>query len=278
MQKKTNPDQSPKKKSSLLLFFLFSSFLLFGLTFRIILPDTFSPVFIKHDIQGEFTPFNCPQIHQISSCKLRYLGEGMQSIAFASVDKKYVLKFFLTKRRYQKIRLRPAPFLQKMFSQKNKNRTPPSDKRYVLESYDKAFCKIKEETGLVAVHLSASSTEDLPFCHLIDDKGQEHVVDLNRVSFVVQKYGALVKDKFLHMSLKEQKEALIDLEKLLQKIATSGFINHGKSFNPENFALVDRKALMIDVGNIKFSEEQKADPKKEIQKLKKLLKNWKLYQ
>ena len=91
----------------------------------------------------------------------------------------------------------------------------------------------------------------------------------------MQKYGALVKDKFHQLPSAEKRAVLLDLEQLLQKIAKSGFINHGKSFNPENFALVDRKALMIDVGNIKFSEDQKADPKKEIQKLKKLLGNWK---
>ncbi len=273
---KSQTQKNKKPVLSLIVFLFCLSFLIFGLSFRLIMSDAFSPDLLKHDVQGEFTAFNCPEIHQITSQKLHYLGEGMQAIAFVSADKKYVLKFFLKHRRYKKIRLRPAPFLQKIWAnQQNKpiNLSPPNDKRYVLESYDRAFKELKEETGLVAVHLSASA-QDLPFCHLIGPQGQEHVVDLNRVSFVVQKYGALVKDQFSKLSLEEKKEALLHLEGLLQRIAEKGFVNNGKRFNQENFALLDQKAIMIDVGNIQFSEDQKAHPQKETQRLKKLLKKW----
>ena len=271
------------KKRSVLLFFFLLICLSLGISLRIIPSDAFSPDMITHDVQGDFTFFDLPEINQIADQKFLYLGNGMQAMAFLSEDKQYVFKFFLKHRIHKQIRIRLAPFLEKLLSQEpEKINALPSDKRYVLESYDQVFQKLRTEAGLIAVHLAANSAitaastaSKLPKLQIVDYQGQEHTINLNRVSFVVQKYGSLVKDSFLKMSKKEKRKAILDLEKLLQKIALNGFVNHGKSFNEKNFAFVDHHPIMIDVGNIQFSESQKENPEKEIQRLQKLLKQWK---
>ena len=233
--------------------------------FCILLPEHFSPKILTQDIKREFSTSVCKSddLHQIVSQPLCYLGKGSQAIAFASADGKYVLKFFLNERFHTKLRIR-RPFRKAL---------APRIRFDVLERYAKAFEEIKEEAGLIAIHLSANTT-DLPSCTLQDPKGKYHLINLNRFSFIVQKRCDCIDKTFSKMSLEEKQKTLAALEILMQSLAKKGFYNLRDNFKDENFAILDDKALMIDVGNVIFVDTQRQHPEEEFQRVKTILQTW----
>lgn len=233
--------------------------------FCIIMPDDFSVSRLIQNAEEKFSSFDFSQIEKITKKPLKYLGQGMQSIAFVTEDDRYVLKFFLKKRLHQKLRIRAPYFLRK-------KKSKPKNRIDVLRRYDLAFQKIPEQTGLLAVHLSSTNT-DLPHCYVIYN-GTKHLIDLNAVSFVIQHRGDCLDKTFPLLTKREKKQAKKALEKLLIQMAKKGFINQGKSFNQENFALLVNRAIMIDIGNVSYSSNQIQNPDHEIKKVTTLLENW----
>jgi hypothetical protein len=252
------------------LFFISFGILLLGILsyFSIFLPDQFSQEILTQCIHQNFLPSSYETIgHEkipaITAQPLRYLGKGSQAIAFISADNQYVIKFFLNERFHTKLRIR-HPF---------KKAYPPRIRYDVLNRYAKAFQEIREETGLIAVHLSAT-TSHLPSCYLQDPQGYYHLIDLNRFSFVVQKRCDCLNTTFSKMSKKEKKKTLAALQTLMQTLAKKGFHNLRNSFKEENFAMLGDQALMIDVGNVIFIETQKKHPEEELQRIKEQLETW----
>lgn len=228
-----------------------------------LLPDHFTPNILVRDITREFPVSGCEHLSRIVQKPFSYLGKGSQAIAFESADGRYVLKFFLMEHFHTKVRIR-SPF---------RKLPAPRIRWDVLERYTIAFQELKEETGLVAIHLSANTT-DLPSCTLKDPKGHLHVIDLNRFSFLVQKKGSCITDQFHQLSLEQQRHVASSLEALTTSLARKGFYNLRASFKDENFALLDDKALIIDVGNFIFLEEQKTHPEGEMVRAKEQLHSW----
>lgn len=245
---------SSKEMDQKIIKFLFPFLII---PFFLILPDRFTPSWIVTDVKGPFSSFNCPEIVQITAQPFRYLGHGLQSIAFVSADGQYVLKFFLKGKLRRGIRfgLKKSP--------------PPNRIRYdLLQRYDEAFRSLREETGLVAVHLAASS-DPLPSCTVYDPDSRPHRMDLSRASFVIQRRGIPLNQ----LSPKEKKKALPLLQQLLRARAKKGFTDSKDRLNENNFALLEERAIMIDLGNVVFSEEQKRNPTHELERVKKLLDN-----
>jgi hypothetical protein len=237
--------------------------LILGSSVCIHLPDTFTPTILVQDVVADFPALGCEHMKQVVSKPLTYLGKGSQAIVFASADGQYVLKFFLTQRFHTKLRIR-MPFKQ----------TPPSRIRWdVLERYAVAFEKVQEETGLVALHLSAN-TYDLPQAVLQDPQGNLHTIDLNHFSFLLQKRCTCLADSFHNMSSPQQEEVAQALEKLMTSLACKGFYNLRGSFKDKNFAMLNQKAFIIDVGNFVFREELLHNPETEITRGHVVLSTW----
>lgn len=238
--------------------FALSVFVFLLTSLSILPPDSFSPELFVQNFKKETTFFNYPEIEKIIKEPLRYLGHGGQAMAFESIDGKYVIKFFLSKRIHRYTRIKPFSIYQRFFSNKPFNTT--RDRSQILLRYQKAFELLQEETGLIAIHLSPS-TPPLPSCSIIDYNGKMHQVDLSTTSFVIQKRGQ-------PLEVASSQKALLEL---MEKIAIKGFKNRSKRFNKNNFALIGNKAIMIDLGHISFSKAQKIDPSEELIKLRKIL-------
>lgn len=128
-------------------------------------------------------------IDKIASQKFHYIGKGAQVYAFASEDGQYVLKFFKFKH------LRPSLFVQllppigplKNFKEQNVARKERKLKG-VFEGHAIAYKFDQEHSGLLYIHLNLSNDID-KVVTLVDKIGREHLVDLDRTVFVLQKKG-----------------------------------------------------------------------------------------
>ncbi len=189
-----------------------------------------------------------------------YLGKGCQSYVFGSQDEKYVVKFF----KYQRYRLQPwlayfppLPAIVKYREQKRDKKWKKLDG--FVQSWKVAFENLKEETGLVFVHLN--KTTDLQRQLTIYDKiGQPHLVELDQMEFCVQRRAQLLCDALLAYQAKGN---LVGAQQLIRQLLNMILSEYARGFADNDHALmqntgvVQGKPVHIDVGQFVYDEAVK---------------------
>lgn len=123
-------------------------------------------------------------IEEALSQPYHFLSKGRQAFVFESEDRKTVIKFF--NQNYYRV-----PWYVVFFPQRQKEKEIEKRKereQFYRESYSLAAAHMKEETGLLYLHL-APSGNNLPSLSLRDRASRFWTIDLNRVPFVLQKKG-----------------------------------------------------------------------------------------
>ena len=201
---------------------------------------------ITHEVRAELEP--------IFNQKFYYLGSGGQCWAFVSEDEHYVLKFF-------KFHRRKHPKLQQDF-----------------KSYQLAYDSLKNETGLVYLHLDKTESLGL-IARVVDKIAIEHPIDLDTHAFLVQKKGVLVFD-YIRSLMEQNKEeeardALRQLSLLIKKRCQKGIGDEDPRLH-RNIGFVGSTPIFIDTGRFKEDPSRK-DPaiyQKDLTKITYRLKEW----
>ena len=182
-----------------------------------------------------------------------FLGKGRQSFAFVSQDGKYVLKFF--NKKYFEV-----PWYS--FSEKEISKRAKREK-FFKESYLVAGQFLKEETGLIYSHFER--TKGLPKVCLKDKASRTFKVDLNEVSFVVQKKGEPFYPTLEAIYASEGKEGLsLEFRKFFKIIAhrISLSIEDGDHDVEHNYGFIDGNPFQLDPGRLlkgDLSDQKKID-------------------
>lgn len=208
------------------------------------------------DIQ-EIPPIN---VQKALNQPFYYFNAGSQSYVFLSEDGKTVLKFF----KFQHMRipywidLLPLPknlAKKKALKKKLKHQTLTK----TLNSYKIAYEKMREETGLLFVHL-APSTHLNQSVTIYDKIGKKHLIDLDRVEFVLQQKGNLVYETIDRwIAANEIKKAKDGLEKLLQLAlirCQKGILDRDPDFST-NFGFIGDKPIQLDAGRFSLDQKEK---------------------
>lgn len=207
------------------------------------------------------TSFERNELEQIFNQKFTYLGKGCQAYVFASSDDKYVIKFF----KYQ--RFRPQTWIN-LFTfipaveeyQLTKTDEKKEKLEKVFRSWKLAFENLKDETGVVYVHLNKTNHWNKML--VIHDKmGMEHQVDLDQTEFMVQRKATLLTpaiDRLITEGQPVQAEILIDrlLAMLLSEYAR-GYADNDHALM-QNTGVLDGFPVHIDVGQFIRNESVKA--------------------
>lgn len=207
-----------------------------------------------------------------------YLGSGGQCFAFVSADNKYVIKFFKHFRR-------KAPFyagfpmpssLKERAERRVKERRSKQERDF--RSYKIAVENLKEETGLIFVHLN--KTKNLRRNLQITDKaGRKFTLNLDESEFVVQKKANLIYPQIEALMAKGEKEKaqalLKNLLSLIVKRSEMGIFDEDARIH-RNFGCIGEKVIVIDAGRLR-KDPSIRDPKKymgDIHKITKRLITW----
>ncbi len=188
----------------------------------------------------------------ILSQEFRYLAKGAQSYVFESHDGKYVLKFF------RHSHLRDIEKLNKDFT-----------------SYKIAYELLKEQTGLVFLHLN--KTEDLQQKVTIYDKlGIVHEIDIDKMEFILQKKASLIFPALTSWmesgNAEKAKQGISSLFQLLELRCQKGIFDKDPDLKT-NFGFYQDKAVQIDVGRFKIYQSEEAS-KDEITRITDNLHHW----
>lgn len=178
----------------------------------------------------------------------RYIGRGRQCFAFASEDGKYVLKFPRTdiyKTPFWACALPVSTYRKRLEADHRKRET------FILNSFKISYDELKEQTGLLAIHLGQSFSTG-QWLTLIDAAHCKHRLPLESTSFVLQyKRPILMKAFSEALQKKDVRQAEKVLDALLTAIverASHGILNRDRSFL-RNYGFDGEKAYQIDVGS-----------------------------
>ena len=211
-------------------------------------------------------------VNRVLNQRYSYLACGKQMTAFESADHRYVIKFF-----------NPRPVLKKRWFRDSKKWRRFSSLKWISNAYFKrkerltklyqryqmGFEELKEEAGLVFVHLKPS-TSLLSKMHLVDKGGKSHQIDLDTYPFVLQKKATLVTCQ-LDLFIRERnfegiKRSIEQLRTLFLSRAKKGFTDRIQTLH-NNYGFVDELAVQIDLGRIRKDESVQKMPEQEFEKV-----------
>ena len=188
--------------------------------------------------------------------KFTYMASGGQCFVFLSEDRRYVLKFF----RQGKFSKRTIGNGNKGLRKKQKN----------FESYKIAYEKMKEETGLVFLHLVTNDGFQRQVT-LIDHNKKAHTIELESFEFLLQKTASPLLPALEQMKNQGDLEAAKEtIDKLFALIERRHALKVG-DLDPAiatNFGLVDGRIWQFDVGRF-FPLETQEHLLKELKEFRK---------
>jgi hypothetical protein len=211
--------------------------------------------------------------------KFHYLGCGGQCFAFGSDDGKYVLKFFKHRIRtpysflfntalpgpLNQIRLRK---LDKALSKLNRD----------FSSYKIAYEELREETGLIYIHLNKGTALNQSV-KIVDKLHIEHQIALDEVEFILQQKADLVHDHLRNLMQRgdEQKarKALHDILQVIVSRSQKGIYDEDAKIH-RNFGFVGDKPIFIDVGRFTHDPSRKNPDvyKRDLATITRRLRSW----
>lgn len=226
----------------------------------------------------ELPAFEMQEIQEILSQDFNYLGSGAQCYAFQSADGKTVLKFFKMKHLIPKkwLKLIPLPWLAQYRFNKIDKRVLRQHELFT--SYKVAYEELKEETGMLYIHLNKSKDLGLKV-KLFDRMRNCFTANLDDYEFVLQQRAQLVHDRIRFLIQKGKREEVVEvIHQLLSHVVLQckkGFIDRDSGIS-HNYGFVGGKIVHFDAGRVEHDENAKNATfyQREILRVGKKLENW----
>lgn len=200
------------------------------------------------------------EFNQALNQSFYYLGKGCQSYVFASEDGQYVIKFF----KYQRYRLQPwlayfppLPAMVKYRQEKMEKKWKKLDG--FVKSWKIAFENLKDETGLIYVHLNKTNHLQQQMT-LYDKIGQKHIIALDQMEFCIQRRARMLCDTLLEY---KEKGNFPEAKQLIRQLLNTILSEYSRGLADNDHALMQNtgvaqgRPVHIDVGQFVFNEAVK---------------------
>ena len=184
-----------------------------------------------------------PAPRDILSQKFTFLGEGAQAIAFQSEDEKYVLKLF-------KMRRFTPSFTDQLCPHVVRRRL--RNLHWVFNGYKNAYQDLRTDTGLVWIHLAKTKNLHQTLT-LLDQDGNEHLIDADATEFVIQEKAELIFDHLSRLQREgktsDVKKAIASIYVLVQHRIDMGYADRDKAVS-NNYGFVGDRPIQLDTGRL----------------------------
>ena len=197
------------------------------------------------------TDYTREDLRKILSQPFYYIGKGAQCYAFASEDGKYVIKFFkhkhlrpLTWLNYLPIPSAFQPFCTKKIEKREKRI------RDLFASYKLAFEEMRDETGLIYVHLNRRP-DLLKSVQIVDKLGMKHTILVDHYEYILQKRAVQVLDALPRGAFSEDefRSKLHQLCQVILQRCEKGIKDRDPAvLRNMAFCLAEPRAVYIDTG------------------------------
>ena len=194
---------------------------------------------LTYEPQDCFTLQSPLQLEHTLDQAYRYAEQSSDSFNFVSKDGNYVLKLIKRPRKTPLIFFLPPP-------------TSFKKKEHIWESYLITGSTLKEETGLLFLHLQR--TDQLHKNLTVSDKyGKIYTIDLNDYAFLIQKnthqiYPTII--RWMQEGKSDKAKALINNMLQVVRSTEEKSISYKKATMNKTFGCIDEQCLLIDVGQL----------------------------
>ena len=181
-----------------------------------------------------------------------YLAKGRQCFVFVSQDGRHVIKFL----NYNRFSLPSWLFSLPLSHDLQLWLAVTKDRRRIrfdatVDSFQLASSRLKEETGIEYLHFQRGA--NLPYLTIVDRAHRTHVVDLNRVVFIVQKRATPIFEeleaRYRVQGQKGLEEGIAQFFSFIQKRCALQIADDDRDVGL-NFGFIDGKPILIDPGRI----------------------------
>ncbi len=215
-------------------------------------------------------------IDHILSQKFTYFNKGSQAYVYVSEDKKYILKFLKQNKLCPNTWLAYFPFSFNRYYQqslilKEKHLS-------TFRAIKTAFSDFKQETGILYVHLNCTDNLNKKVT-IFDRKGNGHVVDIDKTSFLIQKKANLIYVRITELmaqgETEKAKQIITSVFSLIDQLGKRGVVDNDPILR-KNFGLIDDRAVQIDIGRMRVDplRIQSLQHKQEVASITKSFKTW----
>jgi hypothetical protein len=174
-----------------------------------------------------------------------FLSSGGESYVFASSDDRYVIKFF------KHHHMRDHSLFDLLAPKWKEDRIKKREKLFA--SCLIAEERLKEETGLIALHLKKTPGYFDQKLTLTDPLGISHKIDLNRTDFALQHKGQMAMQA---LKATKDQELLDSIIALINSRSSKGVADCDPIFK-RNLAFIGKRAIAIDLGAFASDESLK---------------------
>ncbi len=208
------------------------------------------------------------ELKPILDQSFHFMAKGHQCYAFLSKDGKYVLKLLKWREIEPSFWVKNLPFSWAYRIKEEKERK----KKHDFESYRIAYNELKEDTGLIYLHLEKTEDLNTTLC-LYDAIQVRHIISADQIEFILQKKAApfipyFEENKNDSFKMKSFLSSLcLILQNRLEKKITDSDI----SFE-YNMGVFEEKPLLFDIGNL--TRLQDSQPSDLLQTEARLLLRW----
>lgn len=191
--------------------------------------------------------------------KYHYFAGGAQVYVFFSEDQNYTLKFFKQK----SYSPRPWTTLLPDFLKYKTRKIGEKQRRLLRDfnSYKLAFDVIRDDTGLLLVHLN--KTKDLKTSITLLDKDKEYTLNLDDYDFILQRKAVMVTQRLDDLMKANDpegaKRALTSLLELIVRRTNKGVVDRYPNLF-KNFGFIGNDAIELDVGRFTPGSHQEGLP------------------
>jgi hypothetical protein len=221
-----------------------------------IIKEISSPRLPDSRFDVKIDPASFQKVLDITKQPFFYLGMGLQSVAFQSLDGEYVIKFVLHKKLHigKYVTDIPSTTIERLLKpEKYAANTEKMNK--LFESFLISYRDLSQETGTLYVHLNKTQEMRLPKITLVDFRGTLWHVSLDQCEFVIQKKAKLLKQTIIRLmydgKTDEAKKCISDVFNLLRAIAKKGVQDtDGALIRNDNIGLLEDRAILIDTGKL----------------------------
>lgn len=219
---------------------------------------------IKENPEWEIPPPTLQEkafLDEILNQKFHYLAKGCHCYAFVSEDQSYVIKFHRYPSHMRRFSWAYHPFSY-LFNERRKKIKEHNLERLLinLKSYKDSYSELKEETGLLFLHVNRSDNLHRSVT-LIDKTQTQYPVSLDDLTFIVQRKAELIFPKLDTLirenNLDDAKKLISNVIRLIVSCSQKGYIDKDPILR-RNYGCFEDRVIHVDVGDLVQSDEIKS--------------------
>ena len=124
--------------------------------------------------------------------------------------------------------------------------------RWVFNGYKIAYDNFRQDTGLVFIHLAKTDYLKQKVW-IVDDKGIEHQIDLDKTEFVLQEKAELLFDRLAKLQKagdqQGMQKSIAAVLELVKRRIDKGYADRDRGVS-NNYGFVGDRAIQLDIGRL----------------------------